>query len=210
MSKKIALLMFQLLAININGGAKKIKSADEISKDGVAVVKVYADWCGYCKMIAKDYDALADELADVAEVDSLQDVDAKEFAKKHKIGGYPTFLVFKDGEVFATIQGGDLDGIRQAVNKAKGGKAPAKKEAPAKPAKKAAPKKAAPVKKEAPAKKAAPVKAEPKKRAMPEKKKVERKSPKKAKKEHEKQQVGQGCKNESCGNCMADEACATC
>ena len=74
-------------------------SAVESSK--VALLDVWATWCGPCKMIAPVVDALSEEYD--GQVDFFK-ADAEENAmltKKLRVMSIPNILLFKDGKVAA-------------------------------------------------------------------------------------------------------------
>ena len=83
-------------------------SAVESSK--VALLDVWATWCGPCKMIAPVVDALSEEYD--GQVDFFK-ADAEENAmltKKLRVMSIPNILLFKDGKVAARhvgFQGAD-------------------------------------------------------------------------------------------------------
>ena len=66
---------------------------------GVAVVDVWADWCGPCRVVGPVIEELAVEYHDVATIGKL-DVDHNpEVAMRYGIRSIPTILFLKDGEV---------------------------------------------------------------------------------------------------------------
>ncbi|XP_033640968.1 thioredoxin domain-containing protein 5-like [Asterias rubens] len=80
---------------------------DGISK-GYTFVKFFAPWCGHCKRLAPTFDELALKLEDkpglaAAEVDCTQQ---KQICSKHQVKGYPTMLLFKNGEYVEKYTGG--------------------------------------------------------------------------------------------------------
>lgn len=67
---------------------------------GWTLVKFYAPWCGHCKKMAPDYAAVAAEFSDtpgvgIAKVDCTVE---SEICGDQGVTGYPTLLLFKDGD----------------------------------------------------------------------------------------------------------------
>ena len=68
--------------------------------------KFYAPWCGHCKSMAKDWDALAAEMKSEGRSDlKLFSVDAStqaeaSVAKEFEIKSFPTLMYFEDGKMF--------------------------------------------------------------------------------------------------------------
>lgn len=80
--------------------------ARTIAESGVPVlVDFYADWCGPCKMMAPDVDALAREKQGVALIAKLDTDRAQHTAGGFNIRGIPTSIVFKDGKETARQTG---------------------------------------------------------------------------------------------------------
>jgi len=70
---------------------------DTVSQ-GVTLVDFWAEWCGPCKMIEPDIDALAEEYSGKAQVAKV-DVDQQPgLAQEFGVQSIPTLLVIKDGE----------------------------------------------------------------------------------------------------------------
>ena len=68
--------------------------------------KFYAPWCGHCKSMAKDWDALALEMKSEGRSDlKLFSVDAStqaeaSVAREFQITSFPTLMYFEDGKMF--------------------------------------------------------------------------------------------------------------
>lgn len=164
------------------------KAADKLKGKGVEVVKVYAEWCGFCKMIKQDFENLAKNHPHVAFIEVLGDKDMA-FAKEHNVTGFPTFLIFKDGKKVDAVVGANIKGLEEKIKQHT-------QSAPVKEAKKEV--------KEQPKKEVKqPAKQPVKKADMPEKKRYVRHTKKHEKKDAEVQENGKGCRNEcsSCGSC---------
>jgi thioredoxin 1 len=81
-------------------------AVEVLESDKPVLVDFWATWCGPCRMIAPLIESLAGDYSDRAKVGKL-DVDGnQEVAMEYKITSIPTVLVFKGGEVVATLVGG--------------------------------------------------------------------------------------------------------
>ena len=62
------------------------------------VVDFWAEWCGPCRMVAPELEALAAEHGDAIKVVKV-DVDAAPaVARRYAISGIPTIALFRDGQ----------------------------------------------------------------------------------------------------------------
>ncbi len=69
------------------------------------VVDFWAAWCGPCRMVAPELEALAAAHGDAVKVVKV-DVDANpSVAGRYGIQGIPTIALFRDGQVAATTVG---------------------------------------------------------------------------------------------------------
>jgi thioredoxin 1 len=72
---------------------------------GVAVLDLWATWCGPCRMIAPILDALAGEYEGRVKVAKL-DVDANPATmRRYNVRSIPTLLFFRDGKLVDTVVG---------------------------------------------------------------------------------------------------------
>ena len=72
---------------------------------GVAVVDLWAEWCGPCRMIAPLVEELAAQFNGKIKVTKL-DIDANpKTAERYRIRSIPTLLFFKDGKVVDQVIG---------------------------------------------------------------------------------------------------------
>ena len=70
---------------------------------GIVLVDIFATWCGPCKMLAPELEALSKEV-DIKIV--KVDVDEnEEIATKYQVQAIPTLLLFKDGSVVKRTMG---------------------------------------------------------------------------------------------------------
>ena len=62
------------------------------------VIKFYADWCGPCKVYAKTFDEVVEELKDQVEFVNVNvEKDTTGLAAQYKVTGIPMTVVIKDG-----------------------------------------------------------------------------------------------------------------
>ena len=80
--------------------------AEEIEQhDGVAVLDLWAEWCGPCHRIAPVLEELAQEYAGKIKITKL-DVDANPITmERFGVRSIPTLLFFRGGEVIDTVVG---------------------------------------------------------------------------------------------------------
>lgn len=70
--------------------------AQEISK-GFAIVDMYADWCGPCKMMAPVFEEIAKNLEGKVKMGKLNVDDSPETPGRFGVSGIPTLIFLKDG-----------------------------------------------------------------------------------------------------------------
>jgi thioredoxin 1 len=65
----------------------------------IKVIKFYADWCGPCRVYAKTFDKVSEELKDQVEFTNVNvEKDTTGLAAEYKVTGIPMTVVVKDGE----------------------------------------------------------------------------------------------------------------
>lgn len=69
------------------------------------VVDFFAEWCGPCKMMAPGLAELAEEMADDVTIVKLDAEESPEAPTRYGVRGFPTLILFKNGEVAATRPG---------------------------------------------------------------------------------------------------------
>lgn len=67
----------------------------------VALLDVWATWCGPCKMIAPVVEALSEEYADKAEFFKADAEENPGIVKKFRVMSIPNIVIMKEGKVTA-------------------------------------------------------------------------------------------------------------
>ena len=78
---------------------------DETIKDGVVLVDFWATWCGPCKMLAPNIEAVAEEYDGRVKVCKVDVDDNPDIAQRYSIFSIPTVFIFKDGELKEKLVG---------------------------------------------------------------------------------------------------------
>lgn len=80
------------------------KELDEAIKEGKVLVEFYSKSCGPCKMLSFVLKDVAKEVEGV-EILTLDFDENKEAVEKYKVSGYPTMIVFNNGEEVTRVKG---------------------------------------------------------------------------------------------------------
>lgn len=104
-----------MAVINANDNDFKL----QLGKDGIAVVKYYADWCGNCKLFAPKFKRVSNE----EEMSGIRflDVDAEKNPEARKAAGVdnlPFLAVFKDGVLLEGSASSKEEYLRALIEKA--------------------------------------------------------------------------------------------
>ena len=85
--------------VNSENFDQKIKNSE------VAIVDIWAEWCGPCKQLSPIIDEVSSELGDKVLVGKM-DADANlDFVKTLNVRNIPTILYYKNGEVVERTNG---------------------------------------------------------------------------------------------------------
>jgi protein disulfide isomerase len=71
---------------------------DKIVSGDLTLVKFYAPWCGHCKTLAPEFEKASVSLKGVATLAEVDCTKETELASKFGIKGFPTMMIFRNGE----------------------------------------------------------------------------------------------------------------
>lgn len=95
---------------------KIIESESEIPTSGAVLIDFFATWCGPCKHIAPKFEELSKMYPSVTFL--KVDVDeSTELTEKFNIRAMPTFIFLVNGFEVNKIEGADLKGIADTLEK---------------------------------------------------------------------------------------------
>ena len=78
---------------------------DQAVAKGLAIVDLWAPWCGPCRMIAPAMEELSGEFQGKAGFYKLDIDENKGPAVRHQVMSIPTLLVFRDGKLVDRLVG---------------------------------------------------------------------------------------------------------
>ncbi|MEL6750832.1 MAG: thioredoxin [Pseudomonadota bacterium] len=79
--------------------------SDVLNSDTPVVVDFWAEWCGPCKAIAPDLEAISDEMAGKVTIAKVNMDENPDLAAQYGVRSIPTLLMFKGGEPVAVQVG---------------------------------------------------------------------------------------------------------
>ena len=80
------------------------------------VIKFYADWCGPCRVYAKSFDKVSEELKEEVEFVNVNvEKDTTGLAAKYKVTGIPMTVVIKDGVEKTKTGRMDEEGLKNFI-----------------------------------------------------------------------------------------------
>jgi thioredoxin 1 len=88
------------MAVNTADFEEKVLKSDQ-----PVLVDFWAEWCGPCRRIAPDVEALATEMAGQARVYKLNVDTDPDIASRYGVMSIPALMVFKGGQVVDTLMG---------------------------------------------------------------------------------------------------------
>ena len=91
---------------------------DNARMKNLLIIKMYYPWCGFCKKIKPDFEALAKQLGSARiGFGSVNMDNFPEVAESLQVSAGPTFLIYRNGRLVQTVEGADIDAVRQAIKK---------------------------------------------------------------------------------------------
>ncbi|MDE6302606.1 MAG: thioredoxin [Clostridia bacterium] len=78
---------------------------DETISEGVVLVDFWATWCGPCKMLAPNIEAIAEEYDGRVKVCKVDVDENPDLAQRFGIYSIPSVFIFKNGEVTDKLVG---------------------------------------------------------------------------------------------------------
>jgi thioredoxin len=78
---------------------------DVLASSKPVLVDFWTDWCAPCKPLAVMLDELSSEIGDKIVIAKVNAETSPNIANKYGVRGFPTLLIFKEGEVLASRSG---------------------------------------------------------------------------------------------------------
>jgi thioredoxin 1 len=78
---------------------------DVLSSSKPVLVDFFTEWCAPCKPLAASLDELSAELAGKITIAKVDAESNPAVTNKYGVRGFPTMLIFKDGQVLASRSG---------------------------------------------------------------------------------------------------------
>jgi len=78
---------------------------DVLASSKPVLVDFWTEWCAPCKPLAVSLDELSVELGDKIVIAKVNAETSPNIANKYGVRGFPTMLIFKDGQVAASRSG---------------------------------------------------------------------------------------------------------
>jgi thioredoxin 1 len=78
---------------------------EDFKNSGLALVDIYASWCGPCKVISPIIDELSDEYRGKVTFGKLDADENTEIVQQLGVRNIPTLLLYKDGELIEKSTG---------------------------------------------------------------------------------------------------------
>ena len=70
---------------------------DELVKDGIVLIDVWASWCGPCKAFGPIFEEASDTHSDI-KFGKINSDEQQELSAEYGIRSIPTLIIYKDGE----------------------------------------------------------------------------------------------------------------
>jgi len=78
---------------------------DVLASPKPVLVDFWTDWCAPCKPLAVMLDELSSEIGDKIVIAKVNAETSPNITNKYGVRGFPTLLIFKEGEVLASRSG---------------------------------------------------------------------------------------------------------